>query len=108
MNSGGNRWPEVAAKLKTSVAEVDDLKQLVRTHLFTRQPDQRPAGHLLRDVIEDRSVLRLRTTEGVMRRAELMAWVNELPERNATVILARFGLDGAESRTLKRSAMRWG
>jgi len=93
---------EVAAKLKVSVAEVDDLKQLVRTTCSLDSPISDRQDTFLRDVIEDPLCLTpADTAEGVMRRAELMAWVNELPEKERTVILARFGLDGAESRTLE-------
>ena len=93
---------EVAAKLKVSVAEVDDLKQLVRTTCSLDSPISDRQDPFLRDVIEDPLCLTpADTAEGVMRRAELMAWVNELPETERTVILARFGLDGAESRTLE-------
>ena len=96
------RADEVAAKLKTSEAEVDDLKQLVRTTCSLDSPISDRQDTFLRDVIEDPLCLTpAETTEGVMRRAELMAWVKELPEKEHTVILARFGLDGAESRTLE-------
>ena len=77
--------------------------------LFTRQPDQRPPKTFLRDVIQDPFCLTpAETTEGVMRRAEPMAWVKELPEKERTVILARFGLDGAESRTLEEIGREMG
>jgi RNA polymerase nonessential primary-like sigma factor len=100
---------EVAAKLKTSVAEVDDLKQLVRTTCSLDSPISDRQDTFLRDVIEDPLCLTpAETTEGVMRRAELMAWVKELPEKERTVILARFGLDGAESRTLEEIGQEMG
>ncbi|HNV26882.1 MAG TPA: sigma-70 family RNA polymerase sigma factor [Nitrospira sp.] len=103
------RAEEVAAKLKTSVAEVDDLKQLVRTTCSLDSPISDRQDTFLRDVIEDPLCLTpADTTEGVMRRAELMAWVNELPEKERTVILARFGLDGAESRTLEEIGHQMG
>ncbi len=103
------RAEEVAAKLKTSVAEVDDLKQLVRTTCSLDSPISDRQDTFLRDVIEDPLCLTpADTTEGVMRRAELMAWVNELPEKERTVILARFGLDGAESRTLEEIGQEMG
>jgi RNA polymerase primary sigma factor/RNA polymerase nonessential primary-like sigma factor len=103
------RAEEVAAKLKTSVAEVDDLKQLVRTTCPLDSPISDRQDTFLRDVIEDPLCLTpADTTEGVMRRAELMAWVNELPEKERTVILARFGLDGAESRTLEEIGQEMG
>lgn len=103
------RADEVAAKLKTSVAEVDDLKQLVRTTCSLDSPISDRQDTFLRDVIEDPLCLTpAETTEGVMRRAELMAWVKELPEKERTVILARFGLDGAESRTLEEIGREMG
>ena len=49
------------------------------------------------------------TAEGVMRRTEMMEWIRELPEKEQTVIVARFGLDGSEAKTLeeiKRIPMR--
>ncbi|MCC2639793.1 MAG: rpoS [Nitrospira sp.] len=96
------RVEEAAAKLKVSEAEVEDLKQLVRTTCSLDSPISDRQDTFLRDVIEDPLCLSpAETTEGVMRRAELMAWVNELSEKERTVILARFGLDGAESRTLE-------
>ncbi|MDP9131667.1 MAG: sigma-70 family RNA polymerase sigma factor [Nitrospirota bacterium] len=103
------RTDEVAAKLKTSDAEVDDLKQLVRTTCSLDSPISDRQDTFLRDVIEDPFCLTpAETTEGVMRRAELMAWVKELPEKERTVILARFGLDGAESRTLEEIGREMG
>lgn len=103
------RTDEVAAKLKTSDAEVDDLKQLVRTTCSLDSPISDRQDTFLRDVIEDPLCLTpAETTEGVMRRAELMAWVKELPEKERTVILARFGLDGAESRTLEEIGREMG
>ena len=60
------------------------------------------AATFLRDVIEDpMGVSPADTAEGVMRRAEMMTWVKELPEKEQTVIVSRFGLDGSEARTLE-------
>ncbi|WHZ22655.1 MAG: RNA polymerase sigma factor RpoS [Nitrospira sp.] len=103
------RVDEVAAKLKTSEAEVEDLKQLVRTTCSLDSPIGDRQDTFLRDVIEDPLCLSpAETTEGVMRRAELMAWVKELPEKEHTVVLARFGLDGAEARTLEEIGREMG
>ena len=103
------RTDEVAAKLKISDEEVDDLKQLVRTTCSLDSPISDRQDTFLRDIIEDPLCLTpAETTEGVMRRTELMAWVKELPEKERTVILARFGLDGAESRTLEEIGREMG
>ena len=37
-----------------------------------------------------------------------MAWVRELPEKEQTVIVSRFGLDGDEAKTLEEIGRRWG
>ena len=63
----------------------------------------------LRDVIEDpMCVSPADTAEGVMRRTEMMAWVKELPEKEQTVIVSRFGLDGSEARTLEEIGREMG
>ncbi len=103
------RADEVAAKMKTSVEEVEDLKQLVRTTCSLDSPISDRQDTFLRDVIEDPLCLSpADTAEGVMRRAEMMAWVKELPEKERIVILARFGLDGAEARTLEEIGREMG
>ena len=48
------------------------------------------------------------TADGVRRRAELMSWVKELPEKEQTVIVSRFGLDGDESKTLEEIGREMG
>ncbi len=103
------RSEEVAARMKTSVEEVDDLKQLVRTTSSLDSPISEGQDTFLRDIIEDPLCLSpADTAEGVLRRSEMMAWVKELPEKERTVILARFGLDGEESRTLEEIGREMG
>ena len=96
------RASEVAAKMKTSEEEVLDLKQLVRTTCSLDSPLNDRTDTFLRDVIEDPVGLSPdETADGVRRRTELMAWVKELPEKEQTVIVSRFGLDGDEAKTLE-------
>ena len=96
------RAAEVAAKMKTSEEEVLDLKQLVRTTCSLDSPLNDRTDTFLRDVIEDPvGLLPDETADGVRRRTELMAWVRELPEKEQTVIVSRFGLDGDEAKTLE-------
>ena len=100
---------EVAVRMKTGVEEVDDLKQLVRTTSSLDSPISEGQDTFLRDTIEDPLCLSpADTAEGVLRRSEMMAWVKELPEKERTVILARFGLDGEESRTLEEIGREMG
>src|SRR5689334_22413678 len=96
------RATEVAAKMKTSEADVLDLKQLIRTTCSLDSPLNDHNDTLLRDVIEDPIGLSpAETADGVRRRTELMAWLRELPEKEQTVIVSRFGLDGDEAKTLE-------
>jgi RNA polymerase primary sigma factor/RNA polymerase nonessential primary-like sigma factor len=93
---------EVALKMKTTEEEVLDLKQLVRTTCSLDSPLNDSTDTFLRDVIEDPMCLSPDVAaDGVRRRTELMAWVKELPEKEQTVIVSRFGLDGDEAKTLE-------
>ena len=103
------RADEVAAKMKTSEEEVLDLKQLVRTTCSLDSPINDRTDTFLRDVIEDPLCLSPdETADGVRRRAELMGWVKELPEKEQTVIVSRFGLDGDEAKTLEEIGREMG
>lgn len=100
---------EVAVKMKTSEAEVLDLKQLVRTTCSLDSPINDRTDTFLRDVIEDPAGLSPdETADGVRRRAELIAWVKELPEKEQTVIVSRFGLNGDEAKTLEEIGREMG
>ena len=93
---------EVAQRMKTTEEEVLDLKQLVRTTCSLDSPLNDRTDTFLRDVIEDPACLSpAETTEGVLRRKELMEWVSALPEKERTVVVSRFGLDGDEAKTLE-------
>jgi RNA polymerase primary sigma factor/RNA polymerase nonessential primary-like sigma factor len=100
---------EVAVKMKTSEDEVLDLRQLVRTTCSLDSPINDRTDTFLRDVIEDPTGLSPdETADGVRRRTELMAWVKELPEKEQTVIVSRFGLDGDEGKTLEEIGREMG
>src|SRR5215510_7547824 len=100
---------EVAARMKTTDETVLDLKQVVRTTCSLDSPINDGADTCLRDVIEDPScVSPADATEGVLRRTEMMGWVKELPEKEQTVIVSRFGLDGGEARTLEEIGREMG
>ncbi len=93
---------EIAERLKISEKEVTDLKQLIRTTYSLDSPISERTGTFLRDVIEDPvSISPAMTAEGVRRRENLMGWIQELPEKEKTVIVLRFGLDGGEAHTLE-------
>ncbi len=93
---------EVAKKMKTNEEEILDLKQLARTTCSLDSPINDRTDIFLRDVIEDPMCMSPDdTADGIRRRTELMSWVKELPEKEQTVIVSRFGLDGDESKTLE-------
>jgi len=100
---------EVAKKMKTNEEEILDLKQLTRTTCSLDSPINDRTDTFLRDVIEDPMCMSPDdTADGVRRRTELMSWVKELPEKEQTVIVARFGLDGDESKTLEEIGREMG
>ena len=100
---------EVAVKMKTTEEEVLDLKQVVRTTCSLDSPINDRADTFLRDIIEDPMCPSpADTAEGVLRREEMMAWVKELPEKEQTVIVSRFGLDGSEAKTLEEIGSEMG
>jgi RNA polymerase primary sigma factor/RNA polymerase nonessential primary-like sigma factor len=96
------RPDEVAQRMKVSEEEVLDLKQLLRTTCSLDSPLSDRSDTFLRDIIEDpMSLSPADSAEGVRRREALMSWVRELPDKERTVIVARFGLDGGEAQTLE-------
>ncbi len=95
--------------MKTSEEEVIDLKQLVRTTCSLDSPINDRTDTFLRDIIEDPvSLSPDESAAGVRRRTELMGWVRELPEKEQTVIVSRFGLNGDEARTLEEIGREMG
>jgi RNA polymerase nonessential primary-like sigma factor len=96
------RPDEVAQKMKVPESDVVDLKQLIRTTYSLDSPISDRTDTFLRDVIKDPNGDSPATTaEGVRRREDIMKWVGELQEKERTVILLRFGLDGGEAQTLE-------
>jgi RNA polymerase primary sigma factor/RNA polymerase nonessential primary-like sigma factor len=96
------RSDEVAARMKVPEADVVDLKQLIRTTYSLDSPINERTDTFLRDVIKDPAAYSPdNTAEGVQRREDIMKWVGELQDKERTVIMLRFGLDGGEAQTLE-------
>lgn len=94
--------PEIAEHLRMPEREVTQLKQLIRTTFSLDSPINERTGTFLRDIIEDpTSMSPALSAEGVRRRESLMAWIQDLPEREQRVLTMRFGLDGGEAHTLE-------
>lgn len=103
------RAEEVAARMKVPEEDVTDLQQLVRTTCSLDSPIGDRTDTFLRDIIEDPTVTSpARNAEGVQRRAGVMEWVGNLQEKEKTVIILRFGLDGGEAQTLEEIGRRLG
>ncbi len=100
---------EIAERMKISGQDVVNLKQLVRTTCSLDSPIGDGSDTFLRDVIEDPlSISPADTAEGVLRREELLGWVRDLQEKEKTVIILRFGLDGGEAQTLEEIGQNLG
>ena len=96
------RVDEIADRMRISEREVTDLKQLIRTTYSLDSPISEGTDTFLRDVIEDPRVASpASTAEGVQRREEIMEWMKDLQEKEKTVIVLRFGLDGGDAQTLE-------
>ena len=97
------RVDEIANRMRISEREVTDLKQLIRTTYSLDRPISEGTDTFLRDVIEDPLVASpASTAEGVQRREEIMEWMKDLQEKEKTVIVLRFGLDGGDAQTLEK------
>ncbi len=93
---------EIVVRTKLSKEDVEDLKQLIRTTCSLDSPINDRSDTFLKDVIEDpMAISPADSAEGVQRREELMGWVRSLPEKERIVVIARFGLDGGEAKTLE-------
>ncbi len=93
---------EIAARTRLSNEDVEDLKTLIRTTCSLDSPISDRSDTFLKDVIEDpMAVSPADSAEGIQRREELMNWVRSLPEKEKIVVIARFGLDGGEAKTLE-------
>jgi RNA polymerase primary sigma factor/RNA polymerase nonessential primary-like sigma factor len=96
------RTDEVAKRMKISENDAEDLQQLIRTTSSLDSPISTRTDTFLRDIIEDQnSASPAEETEGVKRREHIVGWIKRLEERERTVVIARFGLDGSEAQTLE-------
>ncbi len=103
------RPEEVSARMKVPEDDVTDLQQLVRTTCSLDSPIGEHTDTFLRDIIEDPAgTSPAKNAEGVQRRAGVMEWVKNLQEKEKTVIILRFGLDGGEAQTLEEIGRQLG
>lgn len=96
------RADETADRMRIPQQDVINLKLLIRTTYSLDSPIAEGTDTFLRDVIEDpMAVSPAANAEGVQRREEIMTWIQDLQEKEKTVIVLRFGLGGDEAQTLE-------
>jgi RNA polymerase sigma factor (sigma-70 family) len=100
---------EVAAEMGRSAAELEQLESL-RQHPVSLDKPTRPDGKgNLGEAVEDPSAVPGAGLAAVLRaRADLAGVLQDLPDRERTVITLRFGLGGEEPLTLERIGARLG
>lgn len=96
------RPDEISERMRIPQEDVVNLKLLIRTTYSLDSPITEGTDTFLRDVIEDpMAVSPAANAEGVQRREEIMTWMQDLQEKEKTVIVLRFGLGGGEAQTLE-------
>ena len=103
------RVEEITERMRIQEKDVLNLKQLIRTTFSLDSPINDRTDTYLRDVIQDTLTSSPATTaEGVRRREEIMDWLSDLQDREQTVIMLRFGLDGGQGHTLEEIGVELG
>ncbi len=103
------RVEEITERMRIREEEVVNLKQLIRTTFSLDSPINDRTDTYLRDVIQDTLTSSPATSaEGVRRREEIMDWLSDLQDREQTVIMLRFGLDGGQGHTLEEIGVELG
>ncbi|MDA2910913.1 sigma-70 family RNA polymerase sigma factor [Nitrospiraceae bacterium AH_259_D15_M11_P09] len=103
------RVEEITERMRIQEKEVLNLKQLIRTTFSLDSPINDRTDTYLRDVIQDTLTSSpAMTAEGVRRREDIMDWLSDLQDREQTVIMLRFGLDGGQGHTLEEIGLELG
>jgi RNA polymerase sigma factor (sigma-70 family) len=100
---------EVAAEMGRPAAELEQLESLRQHPVSLDKPTPGDGTGRLGDVVEDPSAARGAGLASVLRaRADLASVLEDLPDRERTVVTLRFGLGGEEPLTLERIGGRLG
>jgi RNA polymerase sigma factor (sigma-70 family) len=100
---------EVAAVLKRPAAELEQLESLRQHPISLDKPNANDGKGSLGDTVEDPNAVPGASMAAVLRaRADLATVLQDLPDRERTVITLRFGLGGEEPMTLERIGGRLG
>ena len=100
---------EVAAVMNRPAAELEQLESLRQHPVSLDKPNASDGKGSLGDTVEDPSPAPGASMAAVLRaRADLATVLQDLPDRDRTVVTLRFGLGGEEPMTLERIGGRLG
>jgi RNA polymerase sigma factor (sigma-70 family) len=100
---------EVAAKMGRAAAELDQLESLRQHPVSLDKPNPGDGKGNLGDTVEDPNAVPGAGLAAVLRaRADLAGVLQDLPDRERTVVTLRFGLGGEEPLTLERIGTQLG
>ena len=100
---------EVAAIMNRPIAELEHLETLRQQPVSLDKPNVNDGKGTLGDSVEDPSAAPGASMAAVLRtRADLATVLQDLPDRERTVVTLRFGLGGEEPLTLERIGNRLG
>jgi RNA polymerase sigma factor (sigma-70 family) len=100
---------EVAAALKRPVAELEQLESLRQHPVSLDKPGGTDGKRNLGETVEDPNATSGAGLAAILRaRADLAGVLQDLPDRERTVITLRFGLGAEEPMTLERIGQRLG
>ncbi len=100
---------EVAAEMGRPAAELEQLESLRQHPVSLDKPNPRDGKGSLGDTVEDPNAVPEASLAAMLRaRADLAGVLQDLPDRERTVVTLRFGLGGEEPLTLERIGSRLG
>ncbi len=100
---------EIAAELEMSSEEVREILRIAQGPLSLERPVAEDGDAELGDFVEDEAAESPFDVAALaLRRRELVRVLDALPERERQVLELRFGLDGAEPRTLEEVGRAFG
>lgn len=100
---------EVAAEMGRPAAELEQLESLRQHPVSLDKPNPGDGKGSLGDTVEDPNAVPEASLAAMLRaRADLAGVLQDLPDRERTVVTLRFGLGGEEPLTLERIGSRLG
>ena len=99
---------EIAAMMKMKPDYIERLKTVVNRTYSIETPIGKDTGHLLKNTIQDEdSDKAISLLEDIERIEKVSSWLEQLCEKEKTIIVLRFGLDDGEPQTLEAIGKRF-